>query len=86
MHIEIIMTIDGFPIYADIEETQFDSFQLTSSSKSKTITTLEAALQRLGNNELLQLKLKHLPIDFTYTETASDAQVLKQALVKRYED
>ena len=54
--------------------------------KSETICKLEAALARLGRNRLLELKLRHLPKNFTFFERESDEMVLGRSLMEKYDD
>lgn len=97
MRIEIIKTKKGFRIpkleemglssgrfYAELDPVQVIRPTDETSRKSKTIAAMEATLQRLGRNDLLMLKLKHLPKNFTFSETDSDENVLQQALVEKY--
>ena len=54
--------------------------------KSETICKLEAALARLGRNRLLELKLRHLPEDFTFLDRESDEMVLGRCWMEKYDD
>jgi hypothetical protein len=97
MRIEIIKTRNGFRIpqmeemglpsgrfYAELDLSQFVKSPEEHSHKSKTIAAIEVTLMKLGQNDLLKLKLKHLPKNFTFVEIDSDETVLQQALVKKY--
>jgi hypothetical protein len=97
MRIEIIKTRKGFRIpqleekglssvrfYAELDLSQVIKLPDENAHKSETIAALEATFMRLGQNDLLKLKLKHLPKNFTFVEINSDESVLQQALLEKY--
>ena len=53
--------------------------------KSETYKALEKAVEKSGGNNLLRIKLKNMPKDFSYESDKTDKEILYKVLKEKYE-